>query len=117
MLKEGMKVNSPTIYNYISENTRKTDFDISYITRVLGSGDRINDEAIKSLFNILQNTENSINEVVFQKANELNKLLKVAGNRNQKLLFEVDENGNTTGYIIRDLNYGRFYKDLKQFKE
>lgn len=117
MLKEGIKVNSPTIYNYISENTRKTDFDISYITRVLGSGDRINDEAIKSLFNILQNTENSINEVVFQKANELNKLLKVAGNRNQKLLFEVDENGNTTGYIIRDLNYGRFYKDLKQFKE
>ena len=54
MLKEGIKVNSPTIYNYISENTRKTDFDISYITRVLGSGDRINDEAIKSLFNILQ---------------------------------------------------------------
>ncbi|UVX68830.1 MAG: hypothetical protein [Bacteriophage sp.] len=53
MLKEGIKVNSPTIYNYISENTRKTDFDISYITRVLGSGDRINDEAIKSLFNIL----------------------------------------------------------------
>nr|UVX58988.1 MAG: hypothetical protein [Bacteriophage sp.] len=50
---------------------------------------------------------------MFQKANELNKLLKVAGNRNQKLLFEVDEKGNTTGYIIRDLNYGRFYKDLK----
>ena len=33
MLKEGMKVNSPTIYNYISENTRKTDFDISYSIR------------------------------------------------------------------------------------
>jgi len=28
-------------------------------------------------------------------------------------ICKVDENGNTTGYIIRDLNYGRFYKDLK----
>lgn len=117
MLKEGIKADSPTIFNYISENTRTTDFDISYITRVMGSGDRINDEAIKSLFSILQDTENSINEVVFQKANELNKLLKVAGNTNQRLLFETDENGNTTGYIIRDLNYGRFYNDLKKFKQ
>lgn len=117
ILKEGIKANSPTIFNYISEKTHDTDFDINYITRVLGSGDRINDDAIKSLFNILQNTENSINEVTFQKANELNKLLKVAGNKNQRLLFEVDENGNTTGYIIRDLNYGRFYNDLKKFKQ
>lgn len=117
MLKEGIKVDNHTIYKYISENTHQTDFDISYITRQLGSADKINDEAIKSLFSILQDTENSINEVVFQRASELNKLLKAAGNRNQKLLFETDENGNTTGYIIRDLNYGRFYKDLKLFKE
>lgn len=117
IIKEGLKVSSPTILNYISENSDQTDVDITYITRMLASGDKINDEAIKSLFSILQETENSINEVVFYKATELNKLLKVAGNRNQKLLFEVDDEGNTTGYIIRDLNYGKFYKELKEFKE
>ena len=26
-------------------------------------------------------------------------------------LYETDENGDFTGYLIRDLNFGRFYKD------
>jgi hypothetical protein len=26
-------------------------------------------------------------------------------------LYELDENGQTTGYLVRDLNYGKFWKD------
>nr|DAW32032.1 MAG TPA: hypothetical protein [Caudoviricetes sp.] len=81
---------------------------------MFGAGDKINDEAIKTLFNILQNTENTINSNTFNKAHYLLNKLKAAGN-NQKILFEVDDDGKTTGYIVRERNYGKFQKDYKEF--
>ena len=63
MLNNGIQVGSPTIYNYLAENTKETNNDISSLTRWFGAGDKINDEAIKTLFNILQNTENTINNL------------------------------------------------------
>lgn len=114
MLDNGIRANSPTIYNYLVENTKETNHDISYITRLLGAGDKINDEAIKSLYNILQNTEDTIRRNTFNKAQDLLKLLKEAKN-NQKVLFEVDNNGQTTGYIVRDRNYGAFQNDYKNY--
>ncbi|QOR57533.1 hypothetical protein [uncultured phage cr125_1] len=114
MLKNGLLVGSPTIYNYLAENTKETNNDISSLTRLFGAGDKINDEAIKTLFNILQNTENTINSNTFNKAHYLLNKLKAAGN-NQKILFEVDDDGKTTGYIVRERNYGKFQKDYKEF--
>ena len=47
---------------------------------MIGAGDKIKDQAIKTLFSITQEVENEINSVVFTKSIELNKLLKVVGN-------------------------------------
>lgn len=116
MLNNGIQVGSPTIYNYLAENTKETNNDISSLTRWFGAGDKINDEAIKTLFNILQNTENIINNNTFVKAHSLLEKLKAAGN-NQKILFEVDDEGKTTGYIVRERNYGKFQRDYKKFLE
>ena len=116
MLNNGIQVGSPTIYNYLAENTKETNNDISSLTRWFGAGDKINDEAIKTLFNILQNTENTINNNTFVKAHSLLEKLKAAGN-NQKVLFEVDDEGKTTGYIVRERNYGKFQRDYKKFLE
>lgn len=117
LVQHGVKVGDQTIFNYVNEYSRTTDFDINVITRMIGAGDKIKDQAIKTLFSITQEVENEINSVVFTKSIELNKLLKVVGNTKQKLLFEVDEKGRPTGYIIRDKNYGAFFNDLKAFKE
>lgn len=114
MLDNGIKANSPTIYNYLVEQSKETNNDISFLTRWLGAGDKINDDAVKSLYKILQDTENKINSNTFNKAQDLLRLLKDANN-NQKALFEVDENGQTTGYIVRDRNYGRFQNDYNNF--
>lgn len=116
MLNNGIQVGSPTIYNYLVENTKETNNDISSLTRWFGAGDKINDEAIKTLFNILQNTENTIINNTFVKAYSLLEKLKAAGN-NQKVLFEVDDEGKTTGYIVRERNYGKFQRDYKKFLE
>jgi hypothetical protein len=48
------------------------------------------------------------------KAHSLLEKLKAAGN-NQKVLFEVDDEGKTTGYIVRERNYGKFQRDYKKF--
>ena len=50
------------------------------------------------------------------KAHSLLEKLKAAGN-NQKVLFEVDDEGKTTGYIVRERNYGKFQRDYKKFLE
>lgn len=38
--------------------------------------------------------------------------------KNQFLRFcEIDEENRTTGYFIREDNYGRYHNDLKKFKD
>lgn len=116
MKEVGLSVNSPTILAYIEENSDNTNYDISSITRAFLSGDKIADEAIKVMFHMMQQTENKINDVTFEVANRLLSLAKKAGNR-QKVLFEVDDDGKPTGYIIRERNYGKFYNAYKKEME
>ena len=116
MKEVGLSVNSPTILAYIEENSDNTNYDISNVTRILLSGDKIADEAIKVMFHMMQQTENKINDATFEVANRLLSLAKKAGNR-QKVLFEVDDNGKPTGYIIRERNYGKFHNAYKKEME
>ena len=46
---------------------------------------------------------------LLNKAKEANKSIDV-----MSLLQEKDKNGQTTGYFVRDLNYGLFYQDLQK---
>jgi len=32
-------------------------------------------------------------------------------------LYELDDEGKTTQYLVRELNFGKFYKDYKNFIE
>lgn len=111
----GLSVNSPTIENYILENGNTVKEDILSITKWLGSGDKMNDEAVRALFNIVQDAESNINRATFKKHNQLMELLQKIGSTNQKKLIELDDNGMPTGFLVRRRNYGRFNKDYKQF--
>ena len=113
MESRGIKAKSPTIHAYLEENTKETNYDISFIERILFSADNMQDEALKSLFSIVQEAENKVNHNTMSMARKLLDLLKKAGN-NQKSLFEIDEKGRPTGYIVRDLLYGKMYRDYKE---
>ena len=114
LMQTGIAANSPTIYNYLAEENRdNTGFEISTLTRLLGAGDKINDEAIKSLYKIIQDAEDRINHKTFNKATKLMSLVKKAKNK-QSVLFEVDDDGKPTGYIVRDKNYGKFHNNYKK---
>lgn len=107
-----LSVGNLGIYDYIRDNSDSTNNDISWFSKWFGSGDKINDYAVKSIYQIVQSAEDKINSNTFEMAHKLNSLLKKTGNR-QYMLFELDDNGNPTGYIIRDRNYGKFYNDYK----
>lgn len=116
----GLSAKSNTILKYIEENSKETDSDISVLSRMFLSLDKMNDEALRALYKLVQDTENVIDNNTSIVARRLLDLAKKAGNR-QKELYELDDNGKPTGFIIRDLKYGKMRKDyrnaLKQIRK
>ena len=108
----GIAANSPTILKYIEENSSETNSDISMLSRLFFSLDRMNDEALRGLYKLVQDTENVINNNTSVIARKLLDLAKKAKNK-QKALYELDDNGKPTGFIIRDRRYGKMRKDYR----
>lgn len=49
---------------------------------------------------------------------ELKRLQKQGGYKEIQSIFqEMDENGKRTGYLVRRLNYGKFYDDLNKYRD
>lgn len=115
IVAEGLKVENPTIYQYIVENTVSTTSDISVLTRWLGAGDKMNDEAIKTVFSILQGVENKVRFRVFNAATTIMNLRSKLSSKDLQALYEVDENGKPTAYFVRDRKYGKFLNDYHSF--
>lgn len=115
IVNTGVKVGNPVIYQYIMNNTVSTTSDISTLTRWLGAGDKMNDEAIKTVFSILQNVENTVRFRVFNAANKIMALRNKVSAEDLKAIYEVDENGKPTGYFVRERKYGKFLNDYHKF--
>ena len=109
----GLSANSSTILKYMEENFAQTNSDISVLSRMFLSLDKMNDEALRGLFKLVQDTENIIDNNTSVVARKLLSLAKKAGNR-QKALYELDDNGKPTGFIIRDRKYGKMRKDYRE---
>lgn len=109
----GIEAGSPTIESYLANNTFETDNDINWFELYMGSLNNANDEALRSMYYMIQNTKNEIERVTLDRGK---KLAKVAGSTDkQGLLFEKDKNGKKTGYMIRPRNYGMFNSDYNNF--
>jgi len=81
---------------------------------MIGAGDKINNDAIKTIFYLINKAENETNKNTYAVISRLEDLLSKAGKYNQRKLFEVDDDGNTTGYIVRARNYGKFEKNYAE---
>lgn len=110
----GVEVGLPAIFSYSKLDPSTNDKDISFITYGLGAGDKIKDNCIKTIFYLMNQAEEKTNKDVFAVASKLTKLLEKAGKSNQLKLFEVDDDGNATGYLVRARNYGKFEQDYKK---
>lgn len=106
----GVEVGAVTIYNYEQNDITTYDKDISYLTYLTGAGDKIKDDCMKSIFYLINGAEEKVRHDTYAKQTELLNLLQKTNKYNQMQLFEVDDDGNTTGYFVRSRNYGKFEK-------
>lgn len=105
--------------DYISsELGSSTTHDISQLGRLFGSADASSDHAVRALSYIvskaISSAEMSTNNRV-AKLQMLQHSLKFG--ESVKQLYELDENGLPTGYLVRKLNYGKFKRDYNKFME
>lgn len=92
--------------------------DSSLLSVWFGMSSESDNMIISSIANMLNNVMNTTDRQTFEKGIELVKILNEAkqqhGNDVQKLLCEVLDNGEYSGYLIRDKNYGQFYSNQRQ---
>ena len=82
----------------------------------MGATDKADDNALRSLSYIINKAINASESATLDKATKLLNLQKnLAFGESVKDLYEFDENGITTGYIVRDLNFGQFENDYLKF--
>jgi hypothetical protein len=77
----------------------------------MGAMDSASNEALRALSGIVNRALKRADNDVIEKTTTLLELqadLKVG--ESVVDLYETDDNGRTTGYLIRKLNYGKFYK-------
>lgn len=99
--------------DYLKGDVMTTDKDIWSITRLFMSPDKVNDKALKTLYQLVQEAENKKAQRVFEKAFEINRIAKNISSFTD--FYEVDDDGKTTGYLIRDKQYGKFHKQYNDF--
>lgn len=119
MQQVGEEVQSPEVQNYINQLVNgELSFgqDVGWFTKMFGAADSINNEAIKTLSHLISNVNDKVDESVFDTCVPLLKAQKdlKLGERVTDI-YERDDKGRFTGYIVRKLNYGKFYKDYDDF--
>ena len=100
------------------DKLHKIDYDTGSFQRWLGSADSARDNGLRAISNMVTEANRQAEldmEPVIQKLIKLQKNLKVGESALQ--LYELDQDGKTTGYLIRKYNYGAFYKDYDKFLE
>ena len=107
---------SPDMENYI-EALKSTDSnlfidDISLFESLMGPADASSNEAVRALAHMINTALNKAQMDSFDKSVDL-QILQKGLKRGEKAwhCYEVDENGRFTGFLVRDLNFGRFKRD------
>ena len=111
----GNETHDPTMADYLEQLVIKQG-DTSWFTQYMGATDKADDNALRSLSYILNKAINASESATLDKATKLLNLQKnLAFGESVKDLYEFDENGITTGYLVRDLNFGQFENDYLNF--
>ena len=98
--------------------------DLNVVSNYIYNYSYSSNPIIKQAFHLIQNAEQMTLEEMHHIAPKLIKAYQKAnsGARSftpgwQSMMMEFDDEGKPTGNFIRDINYGLYQKDLKQFRE
>lgn len=111
----GNQLNVPTMQQYITQ-LESIDKDTASIMINLGSFDGIDDDGVRTLVYLINNINSSVQRELQDYGTDVVKIASALKfNENPIDIYERDFMKNTTGYIVRDLNYGLFYQDYRKF--
>ncbi|UVX35332.1 MAG: hypothetical protein [Bacteriophage sp.] len=105
---EAYKVPSEDVEAYINDRINNSNSDINYLRVILQSTKSVDDLAIRLAHRIMTDINNEVGRFANDKAQTLIREFNKIDRKDCLLYFEKDNNGNTTGYLVRDRNYGQF---------
>lgn len=86
--------------------------DISVRQLYAGASDSSSNEAVRVISHMVNKAiENADNDTIPVGLAMLNAVKNLKRGESQLQLYELDENGQTTGYLVRNLNYGKFWRN------
>lgn len=111
----GQEVHSPSMGEYLSM-LKQIGYDTSSWFKYLGSADRAKDDGLRALAYLVNKAIQTADRKTHKKSVELLMLQdKLAPGERQLDLYELDDKGRTTGYLVRKYNYGQFFNDYNEF--
>lgn len=93
-------------------------FDTNAFIDLMGAKDGAQDPLIRSIVYLINKALQKTKKQVQPVATNLLKLkANLASGESVLDLYEVDDQGRTTQFLVRDLNFGKFYNDYREFQE
>lgn len=115
LIKYGDEAGSKTIRQYIEDNTNTTAIDLGFYHTFIGSMKFVGDEGLRLIHRRIVDVENEIQRKTTEKASSFLPIVKNV--KDWQVFYETDKDGNKTGYLVRDINYGVFKRDYEAFLE
>lgn len=108
----GIEAGSPTVADYVDNNTLFTDSDINFFEMWIGSQNNANDEALRAMYYKMSTAKREVAQRAYKKGKEIVQSQSKVKNGWFKSptegFFEMDKDGRKTGYLVRNRNYGEF---------
>lgn len=114
-LSEKYGVPEEDVIQYIEDELNQTDEDISKLSLWLQSAKSVSDLATRVLFRRLSDINNDVQGYSNNLAQEVIREFGGLTKPQMLLFFERGRDGRLTGNLVRDLNYGQFNADYKDF--
>lgn len=93
-------------------------FDSNTFINMLGSKDGSKDPVIRTIVYLVNKAIRKSKEQTARVANDMIQLAdKLRPGESTLDLYELDDNGRTTQYLVRELNFGKFYNAYRDFLE
>lgn len=107
----GIDTHSPDMVEYLQE-LRKIGYDTSGFSKTFGSADRAKDNGLRAIAYLTNKANRAADSRTVSRAASLLKLKDALKSGESELdLYELDDEGLTTGYLVRKVNFGLFLKD------
>lgn len=110
------------LYKWVDQDTKYGDLAQGEV--LVGMASRSKSNLVKVVNKIINDVDREKNRIVLKKGHELMRLYEqvrpigaqISPVNWQKIFMEQDKKGRSTGYFVRELNYGQFYQDKDAYE-